>query len=819
MTEKTPQEKAAMERLTTLFEQAFEKASKNGGIWLNAEGKKSPAFYQKGVQISPFNAVILGLHSDQNNYKTNLYTLFSEAKKRGESVQTKEKGVPFFWYNWSEYQNKHNPEDKISRNDYQSLPADKQGDYKGIRTREVRFLFNIEQTTLPMVDKASYENAVHEYGGLSNRNVDESDKNLRTSVDELINKVSENMVEIRKDDSFGMAFYDSRNDIVRLPGIGDYSDYSDYVRDAVANIVEATGHPQRLARDGMLMEKARKPSEDAQKQNRLVVEIASAIKAQELGIPAKLSSSSMEMTDYWIREMKENPCLFDAVEREVNQALAMIKNAENGEKVELKSVQSGKEGSNILPKHYYVADEIKGLPNKDTKEFVVVRDPVSLMADVVLPAGASHSVDNEIPGMNKNRIEHALQKEGYETVTFYNVNGSFGYRPDDHFFDGKEVSVARMNKWNLEDLTKLDVTDAVRRSNAIDFDRILMLKDDEGKWALYLKPENEKAFSVYPDKADVNHFFTTLKQGNEEQSDQIRGELAQKYYALAADKPEIKVDLFKSNASAGEIAKIERVNIFKTKATEKNPSVILCLPTINGVKQKPREVSPQQWFRLWLADDMKDYKTHLAASLFADVLRKDQSNSVAVGTSMSEQEAQTETKETQHTDLHEDNEKHKRNEEQASDNNRQHEEKSRADAARQETKPASNAVDSPILRQFYDLKSKHPDALLLFRTGDFYETYGQDAEKSSRILGITLTKSTKTKDKEGKPLTMAGFPYHALDSYLPKLIRAGERVAICDQIEAPRRSGNQNDNANDGARTEQQQKQIKQDSQQMGFHR
>ena len=80
-----------MDRLTTLFEQTFERASRNGGIWLNQEGKKSPAFYQKGVQISPFNAVILGLHSDQNNYKTNLYTLFSEAKKIGESVQTKER--------------------------------------------------------------------------------------------------------------------------------------------------------------------------------------------------------------------------------------------------------------------------------------------------------------------------------------------------------------------------------------------------------------------------------------------------------------------------------------------------------------------------------------------------------------------------------------------------------------------------------------------------------------------------------------------------------------------------------------------------------
>lgn len=93
---------------------------------------------------------------------------------------------------------------------------------------------------------------------------------------------------------------------------------------------------------------------------------------------------------------------------------------------------------------------------------------------------------------------------------------------------------------------------------------------------------------------------------------------------------------------------------------------------------------------------------------------------------------------------------------------------------------------SPILKQFYELKAKHPDAVLLFRCGDFYETYGEDAEDVSKILGITLTKNTKRKDKDGKPLSLAGFPHHALDTYLPKLIRAGKRVAICDQLEDPR---------------------------------
>ena len=90
-----------------------------------------------------------------------------------------------------------------------------------------------------------------------------------------------------------------------------------------------------------------------------------------------------------------------------------------------------------------------------------------------------------------------------------------------------------------------------------------------------------------------------------------------------------------------------------------------------------------------------------------------------------------------------------------------------------------------MLKQFYELKSEHPEAILLFRTGDFYETYSEDAEEASKILGITLTKSSIRKDKDDKPLKIAGFPHHALDTYLPKLIRAGKRIAICEQLEDP----------------------------------
>lgn len=118
MTEKNQQEKMAAERQVELFTKAFGKAKEDNGIWLDNNGRKAPGLYQKHLQVSAFNAIILGMHAAQNGYKTNQYTLFSEAKKRGESVQSKEKGVPFLWYNWNEYVNKHNPEDKISRADY-----------------------------------------------------------------------------------------------------------------------------------------------------------------------------------------------------------------------------------------------------------------------------------------------------------------------------------------------------------------------------------------------------------------------------------------------------------------------------------------------------------------------------------------------------------------------------------------------------------------------------------------------------------------------------------------------------------------------------
>lgn len=104
------------------------------------------------------------------------------------------------------------------------------------------------------------------------------------------------------------------------------------------------------------------------------------------------------------------------------------------------------------------------------------------------------------------------------------------------------------------------------------------------------------------------------------------------------------------------------------------------------------------------------------------------------------------------------------------------------------TKTAKAADDgmTPMMRQFFSFKKKYPDALILFRCGDFYETYGGDAVEAAKLLGITLTRRNSGRDAIVSEMEMAGFPYHALDTYLPRLIRAGRRVAVCDQLEDPK---------------------------------
>ena len=664
---------------------------------------------------------------------------------------------------------------------YRYSEQDKQ-QYKGVKNREIRVLFNIDQTLLPMANETAYTTALKKDGTVEDRGYgDKEDKQLHGCVNGFLQKMKDNLVNVRQDGT-GVAHYDTEKDVIYLPRQRDFEHYNDYVQEMMRQLVSATGHQQRLAREGMVMKNGKAPSEDAVKKERLITEIASGVKMLELGLPARLSKDSLSMVDYWTRELKEDPCLIDAIESEVNGALKVLKKAELGEKVEYATDQHQRETAQIqvqLPNHYFVADEIKQHPNEEQRTVVIVRDDASKTADVVLPQGASLEVNNEIKGMNKQRFTNALQKEGYDNVRFYNPDGALGFRPDDSYFADKKITVSRLRNWSIEDLSSLDASEAVTHSRDIGFDNVQLVKDDKERWALYIKPEGKEGFAVYPDKGDLNHFFTTLKQSMDN-IERVREELAQKYYAMAEAKPDLKVDIFGGNEQEVDLNRIQRVAVFRAKSGE-----CLCAATIDGKKLQPRSVSPSQWQRLWVAPDRDSYKQNLAASLFADVLQKD--NNVEQSTQEKQEEA-TEVKqaETAIVDKHDEQKEVVLKEDKSSEQREEKKQEEKKEEKKDEK--AVKAAVSPLVQQYLDLKKKHPDAILLFRCGDFYETYKDDAVKASKILGITLTKSNGRKDDEGKPLAMAGFPYHALDTYLPKLIRAGERVAICDQLEMPKQT-------------------------------
>ena len=727
MKEKSQIEKKAEEKQITLLSTALSEASNAGGHWLNASGKGSPRLSPKGVSVSAFNALFMTLHSDKNGCKTNQFTLFSDAKAQGASVRENEQGVPFLFYNWNKYVHRNNPEQVISRDDYMKLYEEEQKLYKGVHNREIRTLFNIDQTTLPYVDKERYETT------------EADNRRLHIQFNDFLLRMRDNLVPVRLDGS-GVPHYETDKDAVYMPRQREFRHYHDYIQEALRQIVSATGHQQRLAREGMVMKNGVAPSEDAVRQERLVVELASGIKMLELGLPARLSEESLKTVEYWCRELKENPNLMDALESDVNNAIEVINKAERGEKIEYATMRNRRDTSTMqeqMPKHYFVSNEIRQHPDKETKKIVLVIDPQAKTADVILPAGASTEVDNEIPGMNKGRIMRALQKDGIEQVRFYNTDGALGYRPDDSYFAEKMIMLARLKNWAMEKLSTLDVASAVKQANEIGFDHVEMIQDDKKRWALYIKPENKSGYSIYPDKEDINRFFSTLKQAMDNIG-KVRMELAHKYYALAEVKPELKVDLFSSEMPEIDLNRIQRVSVFKTKQDG-----IQCVATIDGQKQPARSVTPQQWQRMWIAEERDSYKRHLAATLFADVLQKGQS-----------QEAHTGEKQQKEAELWP------------------------IETVAQERTESDNKGISPE-RQLWDkLKANHPDAFQLLRTKDGYRLYNEDAVQGAKILGITLKEYP-----EGDITASTEFSTEQLDSYLSKLVRAGARVAISDMEE------------------------------------
>lgn len=413
------------------------------------------------------------------------------------------------------------------------------------------------------------------------------------------------------------AKYDSKEDKIVVSGmkgeVGNEKMAALYkANDIYRAVVAATGTENRLDRSGRnnLL-----PEDDA-KHEQLVRELAAGVMMARHGLPAILSKENEKLIPYWEREIKENPKLLGIVERDVNNAVETIDNLVAKRKVDYEAIRGQLPGKTMEnPSKYSISQDLAKLPNIETKEIVVVKDILRKEADVILPAGASLEVNNEVPGMRKDRITIALKKEGIDDVRFYNAGGSLGLNKPNSYFQGKEVTLNNLKQYELVPHHTLDVEKQAAPKKGVVIKNFQAIKDDNGRYAFFIKPENEPSFSVYPAKEHLNTFYNVIKTDKQAI---VHDALAQRYYEMATKHPDTKLDLITPKKVDVDMKLIERPSITSSAQDAKQK---LIFATINGQRvQAP--INKQQWQKMWLAEDMGAYKRALAAVIFEPMLKR-----------------------------------------------------------------------------------------------------------------------------------------------------------------------------------------------------
>ena len=709
---------------TALIVNALHAASEHDGVWMNRQGKQAPAFMGKDTKISPFNTMVMALHSDANGYKSNLYTTFAAAKNEGVSVRGKEKGLPYNWYDWDKFVNKYIKNEVIDRAAYQALPPEERELYRVQVKKDMKPIFNIDQTTLPMQKKEEYKALVGVEGkeqaksemapdGLSSRmerfaemtkeypdtiklfRVDDSyeiygeeaekaasviglpvvrnengsaddvsvslsfpkedldsylpmlvhadnkvaicedledarlrrlppESELYASSDRLVEAIRQTGVDI---DSNGATRYDAGKNILYVADraqtkLGQemtlaMERLSDVYRAAVAY----TGTDDRLNRGN----RERMLPEDRDKYDRLVQELTAGVMMTRQGLPATISDKNRELIPYWERELKEDPKLLDSLERDVNNAVQVIDKVVAGQQVDYAAMRGERPVVTARPRTYTIASELATIPNTDHRQVVIVRDPKEKTAAVILPSGASLEMNNEVPGMNRNRFVVALKHQGIDDVTFYNAGGALGLNQPNEFFADKQVEVAHLKQYELIQDESIDLTDELARTSQVDIDKVTAIKNDQEEWVFYVKPAEGESITIKPETTDLARFFSAIQT---EQFDNVRQELGQKYYALAQQHPQLKQDFIMPKVENVDLSRITMASMFKSKYHE-DKACVTCVYDNNKKLSTEIARDSKEWQRLWLVDDQKGYKIAVAAKLFEAELNKGQEKGVA----------------------------------------------------------------------------------------------------------------------------------------------------------------------------------------------
>ena len=412
--------------------------------------------------------------------------------------------------------------------------------------------------------------------------------------------------------------------------------------------VAYTGTPDHLNRGARL----NMLPEDRDKYDRLVQELTAGVMMTRQGLPATISRDNRPLISYWERELKEDPKLLDAVERDVNKAVEVLDKISAGKEVAYAVIRGERPATSVSPRMYTIASELATIPNVENKQVVIVRDQKNRSAAVILPAGASLEKNNDVPGMNKNRFVIALKRQGIDDVQFYNAGGALGLNQSNEFFANKQVEVAHLKQYDLVPDETVDLSEEIARTGKIEIEKVSAIKNDQNDWVFYVKPAGGEAVTIQPEAADLGKFFSAIQT---EKSDAVREEMGQKYYMLAQQHPELKQDFLMPKVENVDLDRIKSVHISKDKYDDKKVYVSAVVDDNSRLNTRIDRDSPE-WQRFWLVDDKAGYKVALAAKLFEAELTKGQEKAVEQNqeeTVKDDKEVTAETDEEQEEDVEE----------------------------------------------------------------------------------------------------------------------------------------------------------------------
>ena len=681
------------------------------GIWLNPAAKPAPTFFKSAAIISGFNALMMGLHSDANKFKSNVYVNFGKAQSEGMSVKKNQESLRYNFKNWNNYENMYDKNDVITREDYEKLPEEERELYKVKVANEARPVFNIDQTTMASVKQEEYASLVpapakvmtvaEQLESLVSANKDKvliikaesEDKfvimgekvaevasvlNVLPTKDydgekpyivlapdavesalkslegkdmtvevvkelddpELVERFpdasaialkGEQMMESIKQQGGKVAVlpfdvdgtaYDAKQDVLQVveaktPVVGcERTQALDRVADIYRAAVAYTGASERLNRvtDSDI-------PENAVRQEKLVQELAAGVMMADAGLPAKLSKENEALVPYWERELKENPKLVDIIERDVNNAVKVLKGIQNGEQVDYSQMRGKPRTEETKLVSRTIAREISALPSAADKTMVIVRDLEAKKAVVLLPAGASSEVNNEIPGLNKKRIAIALKKEGYEDVQFYNAGGELGFKESNGYFKGKEVIEAKLNQYKVEPINRLNISELLKRDDYVEVKELKYTTLNDNRPAFYVRPVDEriKSFVVPATDADLAKFWGAIKGKDSAAINEMRRELGQELYVRVTEHPELKRDVTPAINQELDITRITYANLKKEAQDAGKKDIFKMTAVIDG-KRVSKEIERPVYDKLFMVEDKKAFSLALATHVFAEEL-------------------------------------------------------------------------------------------------------------------------------------------------------------------------------------------------------